>query len=113
MLAGHTTFAQFGSTDGRSAESRSSATAPTDAGLASGLINKQIGGTLGVAVPSSIATSATIDAIASGDAVANALTGFQAAFIGAAIALVGILVSCVARTSSSRRVDATPALEAA
>jgi EmrB/QacA subfamily drug resistance transporter len=70
---------------------------PSEAGLASGLINttQQVGGALGVAVLSTIATSQTNDAVAAGTALPFALTdGFQAAFIGAAaITLVGILVS--------------------
>jgi hypothetical protein len=58
------------------------------------------------------------DAIASRDAVANALTdGFQAAFIGAAaIALVEVLVALVVVRREDvveSQVDATPALEAA
>jgi hypothetical protein len=65
-----------------------------------------------------VAPSTTTDAIASGDAVANALTdGFQAAFIGAAaIALVEVLVSLVVVRREDvveSPVDATPALEAA
>ena len=93
---------------------------PSEAGLASGLINttQQIGGALGIAVLSSIATSTTENAVASGDAVSSALTdGFQAAFIGAAaIALVGILVSLlVVRREDlvEPEIDAEPALEAA
>ncbi len=72
---------------------------PSEAGFASGLINtsQQIGGALGIAALTAVATSATSDSVASGAAVPVALTdGFRAAFIGAAaIALVGILVSLV------------------
>jgi len=68
-----------------------------EAGLASGLINtsQQIGGALGIAALSAIATSTTSDAVSTGTAVNLALTdGFQAAFIvGAAVAFVGVLVA--------------------
>ena len=91
----------------------------SEAGLASGLINtsQQIGGALGIAVLSAIATSATSNAVASGTAVPVALTdGFQAAFIGAAaIALVGVLVALfvVRGEDLVEQVEAVPALEAA
>ena len=72
---------------------------PSEAGLASGLMNtsQQIGGALGIAVLSAIATRQTGDAIASGSNQAVALTeGFQSAFMAAAgVALVGILVALV------------------
>jgi EmrB/QacA subfamily drug resistance transporter len=70
---------------------------PTEAGLASGLINtsQQIGGAFGIAALSTIATSRMQDAIASGSTQADALvSGFHAAFIaGAAVAAVGIVAT--------------------
>jgi EmrB/QacA subfamily drug resistance transporter len=96
---------------------------PSEAGLASGLINtsQQIGGALGIAALSAIATSTTSDEIASGTAVSVALTdGFQAAFVaGAAVALVGVLVALfvVSRRDltpvEGEAVDAEPAFEQA
>jgi EmrB/QacA subfamily drug resistance transporter len=71
----------------------------SQAGLASGLFNtsQQIGGALGIAALSAIATSTTDDAVASGTAVPDALTeGFERAFIwGGIIAALGILVALV------------------
>ena len=74
-----------------------------DAGLASGLINtsQQIGGALGLAVLSTIATTRTEDAMEAArgaqPALPEALTeGFQAAFAGGAIfALVGVALGLV------------------
>ena len=68
-----------------------------EAGLASGLMNtsQQIGGAVGIAILSTVATSTTNDAVGDGTQLAVALTdGFQAAFwTGAAIAFAGVLVS--------------------
>jgi MFS family permease len=92
---------------------------PAEAGLASGLINtsQQIGGALGIAALTSIATSTTNTKIASGSAVPAALTdGFQSAFFGAAgVAALGILVALfvVRRRDLADAVAAEPALEAA
>ena len=68
-----------------------------EAGLASGLINtsQQIGGALGIAALSSIATSRTADALHAGATQASALvTGFHGAFFaGVIIAALGVAAS--------------------
>ncbi len=70
-----------------------------ESGLASGLINtsQQIGGALGLAVLSSIATSHTAGVLADGSGLKDALTeGFQVAFLGgAAIAALGFVLTLV------------------
>jgi EmrB/QacA subfamily drug resistance transporter len=71
----------------------------SQAGLASGLFNtsQQIGGALGIAALSAIATSTTEDGVASGTPVPQALTdGFETAFIwGGIIAALGIVTALV------------------
>src|SRR5438034_1154953 len=70
---------------------------PAEAGLASGLFNttQQIGGALGIAVLSTIATSRTTDAVAAGTALPSALVhGFTGAFtVGVGIAAVGVVAA--------------------
>ncbi len=97
---------------------------PSEAGLASGLLNtsQQIGGALGIAALTAIATQQTGDSIASGSSQAVALTdGFQSAFYAAAgVALVGILVALVVVgrvdldvAAPEAEAEPEPALEAA
>src|SRR5216683_1247675 len=70
---------------------------PAEAGVASGLFNttQQIGGALGIAALSTIATSRTSHALADGTALPSALVhGFTGAFVvGAGIAAVGIVAA--------------------
>jgi EmrB/QacA subfamily drug resistance transporter len=95
-----------------------------EAGLASGLFNtsQQIGGALGIAALSAIATSTTEDGVASGTPVPVALTdGFETAFVwGGIIAAVGILVGLFLVRQSDLEApveehepESVPALEAA
>ena len=70
---------------------------PSEAGLASGLINtsQQVGGALGIAALSTIATSRTSGKLAAGLSLKPALVdGFTLAFlVGVGIAAVGVLVA--------------------
>jgi EmrB/QacA subfamily drug resistance transporter len=85
---------------------------PSEAGLASGLINtsQQVGGALGIAALSAVATSTTTDRLASGSQRAVALTeGFHAAFVGGtAVAVVGVLVALF--VVRGRDLDSAPAI---
>jgi EmrB/QacA subfamily drug resistance transporter len=94
---------------------------PSEAGLASGLINtsQQIGGALGIAILSTIATTRTSDKIAAGTALRPALvSGFTLAFmVGVGIAAVGILAGLLLirreELQQVPEVEPEPALELA
>src|SRR5207247_123552 len=92
---------------------------PAEAGLASGLINtsQQIGGALGIAALSTIASTWTDNAVANGTALPTALVdGFTAAFVaGSIVAAVGILaaLSLIRRDELEQVPEAAPALDIA
>jgi EmrB/QacA subfamily drug resistance transporter len=79
--------------------------ADADAGLASGIFNssQQIGGALGLAILSTVATSQTTDALRSAgpnpsqlEQASAVVDGFQAAFaIGAGLMLVGVILAAL------------------
>jgi EmrB/QacA subfamily drug resistance transporter len=83
------------------------------AGLASGLINtsQQIGGALGIAVLSAIATNVTTGALDTGASEPQALVdGFTAAFwVGAAAAAVGVVAIAVFVRQDELAANAEPA----
>jgi EmrB/QacA subfamily drug resistance transporter len=87
-------------------------TKPNEAGLASGLINtsQQVGGALGLAILSAVATAST-NHVAAGHTHGYALTaGFQTAFlVGAGFALLGALLASVMISSADSRAHAEAA----
>jgi predicted MFS family arabinose efflux permease len=88
-----------------------------EAGIASGLINtsQQIGGAVGIALLSTIAISRTENEVAAGTAVPQAMTsGFQLAFwVGAGIAIAGVVAALVLIRQEEIVGAAAPALEGA
>jgi MFS family permease len=86
----------------------------SEAGLASGLINtsQQIGGALGIAALSSIATSRTEDSIGNGAVLPVALVdGFHSAFVvGAIVAALGVIAAVTLIRRDELEVEAVPEL---
>jgi EmrB/QacA subfamily drug resistance transporter len=82
---------------------------PSDAGLASGLVNTtaQVGGALGLAVLATLSASHTNKLLAHGDSTAAALTGgYQLAFwIAAALVVAGIVVAVTVLRPQTMRAD--------
>ena len=91
----------------------------SEAGLASGLFNtsQQIGGALGIAALSTIATSRTDSSVAAGNALPDALVdGFSTAFgAGVAVAALGIVtaLALIRRDELERVPEVEPELELA
>lgn len=72
---------------------------PTDAGLASGLLNttQQVGASIGFAVLATIAASRTAELAASGSTAADALAGgYGLGFLGAAVSVIGAIALAIA-----------------
>jgi MFS family permease len=95
---------------------------PTDAGLASGVVNTSfmMGGALGLAVLASLAASRTDTLLATGDSQAAALTGgyhlaflVGAIFAAAAAALGGLLLRRGAYAAAHPEMEGAPAIDAA
>ena len=83
--------------------------AAADSGLASGLLNttQQVGGSLGIAILSSVSTSRTASAIEAGSSVPTALThGFTGAFtVAAFLCVVGLVVALVLIPGRPRKAE--------
>ena len=86
--------------------------AASDSGLASGLLNttQQVGGSLGLAILSSVSNSRTTSALAAGSPLPAALThGFKAAFVVAAVLCsIGVVVALALLPGRRREPEDAP-----
>jgi EmrB/QacA subfamily drug resistance transporter len=93
--------------------SATSGVAAADSGLASGLLNttQQVGGSLGLAILSSVANSRTMSALSAGSPLQAALVhGFKGAFVVAAIlCAIGVVVALVLLPGRPRKEEDEPA----
>jgi EmrB/QacA subfamily drug resistance transporter len=89
--------------------SATSGVAPGDSGLASGLLNttQQVGGSLGLAILSSVSTARVTNALHAGSPLPVALThGFKGAFlVAAALCIVGVVVAVALLPSRRRKTE--------
>ena len=87
--------------------SATSGVAPDDSGLASGLLNttQQVGGSLGLAILTTVSTTRTADALHAGSPLPVALThGFTGAFVvAAALCALGAVLALALLPSRARR----------
>jgi EmrB/QacA subfamily drug resistance transporter len=87
--------------------------AAADSGLASGLLNttQQVGGSLGLAILSSVSTSRVTSSLAGGSTLPAALThGFKGAFLAAALlCAIGVVVALVLLPGRRRKPEDEPA----
>ena len=85
---------------------------PSDAGLASGLVNTsaQVGGAIGLAVLATLATERTDALLAAGEPAAAALNaGFHLAYlVGAGLVLVAMVLTVVLLRSPQAEAEAAP-----
>jgi EmrB/QacA subfamily drug resistance transporter len=85
---------------------------PSDSGLASGLVNTtlQVGGAIGLAVLTTLATTRTENLLSDGESAASALTeGYQLAFaIGAVVVVAAIAVAVGMLRSAAPAVEVEP-----
>jgi hypothetical protein len=86
-------------------------TAPSDSGVASGLINTtaQVGGALGLAVLATLSTSRTSELLGHGQAIRPALSdGFHLAWaVGAGLAFASLVIAATAlRPEAAAEVEA-------